>query len=531
MSFNYDSLIDHYMPILYTGVILTIISIVWFEFQKRNRWSIFLLVAGAICIRLFVSLIDPFLHIWDEQFHALVAKNMMTNPLVPVLIPNPVLPYHFQNWTANYVWLHKQPLFLWQMALSMKLFGVNELAARIPSIIMSSFSILMIYRIGSIIYNRHGGFIGAVLYAGSTYLIELTSGRIPTDHNDVAFLFYVSASLWSWFEYEHSQKKYWIWFIGIFSGFAILVKWLPGLLVYAGWVSTILLKERRRNVHIKDPLKSLLLTVLIVFPWQIYAAIRFPKEYFYELSFNSHHFYKVIEGHSGTIFFHLNQIPTIYGTDYWYIIAGNLLLFFFIKTKTAYKTFVFTVIVFTYIFYSLAATKLVAYTIVVAPLIYAINGIALAWLLDKISFKKLAAKRRDLLKSLISMLVISFLFVHFLNHNRLTLENLDYRKQDNLRDIHNTLVYRQLNDMLPGRNVYFNTYMWDHIKIMYYTDDIAYKKIPDQNTIQELKNKNFRVVVFDNGELPGYILSDKSIAKLKTSIWDQKNSANPEVYY
>jgi hypothetical protein len=66
---------------------------------------------------------------------------------------------------------------------------------------------------------------------------------------------------------------------------------------------------------------------------------------------------------------------------------------------------------------------------------------------------------------------------------------------------------------------------------MFYTDDIAYKKIPDQNTIQKLKKENFRIVVFDNGKLPGYILTDKSIAKLKTAIWDQKNSAKPEVYY
>src|SRR5215203_2721773 len=91
--------------------------------------------------------IDPFLHHWDEHFHALVAKNMIQHPLRPMLITDPVIPYKISNWVSNHIWVHKQPLFLWQMALSIHLLGFTEIAVRMPSLIMTSLSILLTYRI------------------------------------------------------------------------------------------------------------------------------------------------------------------------------------------------------------------------------------------------------------------------------------------------------------------------------------------------------------------------------------------------
>lgn len=75
-----------------------------------------LLLFGAIGVRLFMITIDPFLHDWDERFHAIVAKNMITYPFKPMLFVNPVLPYDYRAWCCNHIWVHKQPLFLWQMA-------------------------------------------------------------------------------------------------------------------------------------------------------------------------------------------------------------------------------------------------------------------------------------------------------------------------------------------------------------------------------------------------------------------------------
>ena len=50
---------------------------------------------------------------------------MMEDPFKPMLIKNPLFPYHYGDWWNCHIWVHKQPLFLWQMALSMKIFGVS----------------------------------------------------------------------------------------------------------------------------------------------------------------------------------------------------------------------------------------------------------------------------------------------------------------------------------------------------------------------------------------------------------------------
>ena len=104
---------------------------------------------------------------WDEQFHALVAKNMMSAPFEPMLYKNLLLPAFDSDWTMGHIWLHKQPLFLWQMALSMKIFGVNVIALRLPSLLMSTAVTYLIYRIGSVTINKSAGFYGALLFAFS----------------------------------------------------------------------------------------------------------------------------------------------------------------------------------------------------------------------------------------------------------------------------------------------------------------------------------------------------------------------------
>lgn len=80
---------------------------------KDNIRLISILIIGFV-LRISAILIDPFLHPWDERFHALVARNMIDNPFVPILRVNPITTNFDPNmWCCNHIWLHKQPLFMW----------------------------------------------------------------------------------------------------------------------------------------------------------------------------------------------------------------------------------------------------------------------------------------------------------------------------------------------------------------------------------------------------------------------------------
>ena len=92
---------------------------------------------AAVLIRAYAGA-DLALHPWDERYHALVAKNLIANPLVPTLRLDPVLDYDFRNWESNHVWLHKPPLALWMQAASMRVFGVSEWPMRFPSLLVST---------------------------------------------------------------------------------------------------------------------------------------------------------------------------------------------------------------------------------------------------------------------------------------------------------------------------------------------------------------------------------------------------------
>jgi len=314
MPFEYFST-EQITPLIISGIILLVSIAI---FKRQQSLSLVLLFIGTIGIGYFIVNLDHFLILWDEQYHALVAKNLSKSPLNPTLYSEPLLDFDYKNWTANHVWLHKQPLFLWQMALSIKLFGTTELAIRIPSIIMHAIIPLFIYRIGKITLNKRTAYYGALLFAVAYFPIELVAGRYSTDHNDIAFLFYITASLWAWFEYEKSQKKYWLILIGLFSGCAVLVKWLMGLLVFVIWTITKTIVDSKGRFKIKSYLPILyfgIISLIVFLPWQFYISLVFPNESSYEYSLNTAHFFHSVEGHGEDIWFYFTDgLKKIYGS-------------------------------------------------------------------------------------------------------------------------------------------------------------------------------------------------------------------------
>ncbi|MEO6901825.1 MAG: hypothetical protein ABI315_01565 [Bacteroidia bacterium] len=97
------------LPLLISALFI-IASIITFHSNKITIAFIFLII-GSFGLGYFIANLDPFLVLWDEQYHALVAKNMLINPFKPILYRDTVIPYDYTNWTANHIWLHKQPLF------------------------------------------------------------------------------------------------------------------------------------------------------------------------------------------------------------------------------------------------------------------------------------------------------------------------------------------------------------------------------------------------------------------------------------
>ena len=55
----------------------------------------------------------------------------------------------------------KPPLFIWLQVLALKLFGINEFAARFPNAICGILTLLVLYNLGKKLYNPKFGLIWA----------------------------------------------------------------------------------------------------------------------------------------------------------------------------------------------------------------------------------------------------------------------------------------------------------------------------------------------------------------------------------
>ena len=514
LSFAYPYLL------IYVAILFYLLSLGLFQFSEKKKLSVILLIIGCFALGLYVCSLDHFLHFWDESFHALVAKNMLKNPLKPMLRLDAVLPVNYKEWTQSTLWLHKQPLFMWQMAVSMKLFGVNEVAARLPSATMVALLIFPIYRLGKITVNEKVGYYAAFLFSLSYFIHELATGFWPTDHNDIAFLFYVTCSIWAFIEYDKSKNRKWILLIGIFVGCALLVKWLMGLLIYGGWGISILLDKNKRIVikNYLDIVLSLIITAIVVLPWQIYTWIKYPVESWYEYHYAKTHFTEGLDGHTGNALYHFFGLQEIYGHGdiFPYLMVLSLVLLIIrIQNKTHRIVFLFSIIV-VYIFYTFAKTKMTPYCLIVCSIFY----IALGSILDQL-FNLLASKlpKGNIGKKLLPFLVLLVLGYADINYRRIhknhvfSPENKDTYTYKVTKD---TRVIKELPNKLGSTDyVLFNVKKYEHLAIMFYTGLSAYELLPDESTVKELKTRNIKMAFNDNGKLPEYILKDSSILKIK----------------
>ncbi len=501
------------------SAILLLLAVISFQ-VARIKIALLLLFCGSLVLGYFMASLDPFLNLWDEQYHALVAKHMVSQPLKPVLFAQPLFDFDYTIWTGNHIWLHKQPLFLWQIAGSLAVFGEHEIAVRLPSVILHALGSLLIFRIGTLAHNSKTGFYGALFFAVAYYPLELIAGRFPTDHNDLSFLIYVLGSFWAWFEYQNSRKAHWLLVIGALAGAAVLVKWLVGLLVFACWGIAIQFEKlpwRLRFNSLRPLFASAVVAVIVFLPWQVYIHLNFPDEARFESQLNTAHFFDAIEGHGGDAFFHIDAIRKIYGSGAAlpYILLLGLIIFIKKIKSRAHRVAVVSAVAITYVFFTLAATKMTSFTLIAAPFIFLGLGALIGVILNFIPEKR--RKLRNILSPIILLIVCFFLLnpskvqkahtfaVPHDNRNRVA----ELVQMDFIRNIENELGSEGFVIFNAARRLN------GHIAVMFYTDHIAYDMVPNQEMIEQVRSQGYSIAIGFDENLPDFINADPSIIKLK----------------
>lgn len=501
--------------LLIIGGIVFLLSIIA-QSSKKQRFSFILLGLTATCIFSFSALLDPFLNLWDERFHALVAKNILKHPLMPTLYDDPIVNMAYDRWDRYHIWLHKQPLFLWQIAICFKAFGISEFTLRLPNILLGSVLVLITCRSGELLVNKKVGYISGVLTISTIYILELIAGRQELEHNDFTFLVYISLSIWSFIEYQYSKRKYWILLIGLFAGMAILCKWLVGLLVYFGWITSRLILKKFRISENKDILWSFLISIIISAPWQILTFIWYPSEAADAYKLNALHFTSPIDGHGGGFWYHFDVFNDIYGSFASFLIIPAFLAFFKRSNDRGLSISLVSMVVVIYLFFSLAATKMPSFTIVVSMIIFIAFATLIVFCLDYINqhIQKVGLKITIFTLSIMAIVLLRFDVEYLQERHTLWKENNQYSRIQ----LHNKNVFNTLS--LPQNTVLFNVKGRHYIEAMFYTGLPSYNFIPSFEQYLDLKQKGRIVAILNskNAVIPEYLRNDSSTIYLEDEI-------------
>ena len=515
MSFLNSYYNNTQITLLLFGSLFFLLSLIM-HLKNKERFTILFLGLTAVCIFSFSALLDPFLNLWDERFHALVAKNLMHHPLMPTLYDDPVVSMDYDRWDRYHIWLHKQPLFLWQIALSFKLFGISEFTLRLPNVVLGTILVIITYRSGKLLVNKQVGYVSGLFMISTIYFLELIAGRQELEHNDFAFLAYISLSIWSFIEYYYTKKKIWIYLIGLFSGMAILCKWLVGLLVYFGWFVLRISQKKVKLVENKDILISLFITLLIALPWQVLTLLWYPAEAMSAYKFNSIHFSTPLEGHGGDFWYHFDMFNTIYGKVASFLVIPAFILFYNKGKDKKLINSLLSMVVIVYLFFSLASTKMPSFTVIVSMIIFIAFASLFDYIIHSISqfIRNVNIKPVVFSLSLIIVVLIKFDIEFLQEKHTLWKEDNQYTRMLS----HNKEIFNSLH--LSSTSVLFNVKGRHYIEAMFYTGLPAYNFVPSYEQYLDIKSKKRDIVVFDPNhiEIPDYLKNDSTIIFIDKEI-------------
>ncbi len=497
-----------------------IASVFMFYKTPYRKEAFYLLLFSALLLRLLMAVIDPYLQNWDERFHALVAKNMIEDPFKPMLIKHPLFPYHYADWWNSHIWVHKQPLFLWQMALSMKIFGATTFAIRLPSVIMGTLAVWMVREIAQRwTRNDETSYMAALLVTTSWYGLEMISGWMSLDHNDFTFYFYITAAIWALTKYFNTMKL-WPWGIltGVLIGCAVLVKWLTAFLVFGGWGLYILLSPEYRStfkfyLHI---FIAFLVSVLVFGPWQLYILKAFPLESAASYAYNKIHIMKDL-GHEGPWYFHFKMLPFVYTWPLVIMLVMGWMMLLFSKTAAKKYTFTFmAMIAVIFGFFTFVATRMPAFVFPVSGLMMIMMAYSISTITHKAEsiVSKNTGSSRWMPWVAIIAAFICLRPMEMIRHRDKTHEFRNLKLQ-------HTKVYKELSEDIIKNYVILNLPPHENLELMFFRGGDAFLSFPEEKVLDSLQQAGYRFAAFKNTPthpLLDYILEDPEVVLIEEEL-------------
>jgi 4-amino-4-deoxy-L-arabinose transferase-like glycosyltransferase len=179
----------------------------------------------------------------------------------------------------NGAWRFDKPILIyWCQSASYRVFGVNDFAARLPSVLFTTATALLLVRWGRKIADAKTGFIAGAMFVAGLHVAII--GRVATA--DMAMVFFVTLAVRSGWELtrpENPSRKIWWWTFYVTLALGFLAKgpvaWLP----LAGMMLGRVFRKETFRLPLNETVAGLAVATALASLWGIPALVQTHGEF------------------------------------------------------------------------------------------------------------------------------------------------------------------------------------------------------------------------------------------------------------
>ncbi len=272
-----------------------------------NRLTHYALLLAAMALLTLPNLGVQSLWDVDEGVNAEAAREMMEagtwiSPL-----------FNFELRTA------KPALLYWLQMTSYSMFGVNEFAARLPSVLAGMATVLLVYELARRMFGSATGLLAGIVLASALEFCMLSHAATP---DSTLLTFTVLTFYLFWIGSRNGGRS---WFIpcGMAAGLAVLTKGPVGVALPTAVIFFYLLWNRElKRLLDRRILLGFLGFFLVAAPWYILVTVEtrgvWLKQFIGRENFER--FARPMEYHSGPVYYHVVGVLILFAP--WSILIG-----------------------------------------------------------------------------------------------------------------------------------------------------------------------------------------------------------------
>ena len=269
----------------------------------RRDWIALGVIAAAVLLTLVVGLAQLPVQIWDEARLAINAIEITNRGVL--LVPT----FHGEL----DLWNPKPPLATWLSALSMRLFGINELALRLPSLAAAIATTFLVYGFTlRATASRATGVLAALFLLGTGGYAEVHVAR--TADADSLLVFFLTATAFALFraleELEARRNSAWFMLSASLFACAMLTKGAAAFLVLPGYaVAIIALRKAKAVLSSPAAWAGSVFVLLVAVLYSSAAEVAHPGFLMHVWRMDgAGRFAAVSDAHSGPAYYYLKEL-------------------------------------------------------------------------------------------------------------------------------------------------------------------------------------------------------------------------------